>query len=497
MDCAATLDIWERIDPDLDELSQRVYDFERTLQNATMTVQLRGMRVDEDAAARGIGVLEEQAKKAEAAVRELANWHVGWEPNIQSTPQLVNLLYGPKKVLTCKLCGGKGQYQDGHYKNGNEKWVKCKEKHYFAGLGQPERKNRKTGNAAVGIEQLEAIMEQQKEDSAAYRMVEAILSHRDAKKQLDFLTARRSHDGRMRASFNVGATDTLRLSSSQNVFREGLNFQNVTKRRRNIFVPDPGYRMVNIDFAQGESHIVAYLSGDLNYIKVHTDPEWDTHTGVAKLVWPDADWPDDPHEARKMAEVKNFYRHFSRRDLSKRIQHAMNYVGSKYTVSRTLHIPMREADEIIARYFSAFPGIKDWHTEVRRELRGTGALVAPPGYRRQFFDRLWDDSTAKQAVAHLPQSMLAVICHLAFYRIWRDLDNGDPMQPGTGDLELLAHGHDAVLAQVKEGREDLIKAMRDLMYIDVPMPHRRTMRIGVDVEVGRNWRDLKGYHVTA
>lgn len=54
-----------------------------------------------------------------------------------------------------------------------------------------------------------------------YRSVEVFISH--------FLDAPLSPDGRFRASFNVGGTDTFRLSSNSNPFGEGTNLQNIPK----------------------------------------------------------------------------------------------------------------------------------------------------------------------------------------------------------------------------------------------------------------------------
>lgn len=491
MDCCGTLDIFEQLTPELEEMSARLYRFERSLQNATMTVNLRGMAVDEEAAAEGIAQLQKRMDTYERTFQSLAAWHIGWKPNIQSQPQLLDVFYGPRKARKCPTCNDEGYLVVGKFKNGKDKTKRCPDlkDHQRPGLAERPLINRKTGKPAMGLEQVEKLRDRGAKGDVVNVLARCVLGFRNAKKQIDFLKARRSPDGRLRQTAQVGSTDTLRLSSSKNCYKDGLNFQNVTKRRRNIFVPDPGYIFCYPDYSQGESHIVAYLSGDPAYMAAHDDPNVDTHTAVAKMIWPDADWPGDPEGDRAFAEIKGFYRHFSRRDLSKRIQHGANYGGTKYTVSRTLHIPQKEAQEVLDRYFAAFPGIRDWQTAVRRELRTYSSLISPLGYRRQFFDRPWDDHTAKAAIAHLPQSILAVICHTGFYRIWRELDNGDPMQPGTGDLELLLHGHDAIGFQVKEGREDLISAAADLMLVECDMPAGK-MTVGVDIEIGPNWRDV-------
>src|SRR5690606_35578301 len=132
----------------------------------------------------------------------------------------------------------------------------------------------------------------------------------------------------------------------------GLNYQNVYKKLRYIFIPSPGRRMGNTDLKQAESCLVAYCSQDEGYIKAHQAK--DTHTYVARLIWPDAGWPGTDEGDEAFARAKNFYRHFSMRDLAKRFQHGTNYGGSEFAMSRILHIPLKDARDIITRYFAAF-----------------------------------------------------------------------------------------------------------------------------------------------
>lgn len=451
LDCCITAGVYEMLNAKLDPRNtQIVYDFERALQAPAMAMQLRGVAIDHAARDHAIKVLGKGMKRVKRALARASD-----DPdfNPASPAQL--------KVLLYDKLGAQKQYSK-----------------------DAERK------LTTDITALERIRDKAPKGTATNLIARGVLQFRNYQKQRSTLKSKLSADLRMRCSFNVGATETGRWSSSGNCFREGTNFQNITKRRRNIFIADPGYLLGNRDLSQAESMIVAFLSGDKNYMAAHLDPEVDTHVAVAKLIWPDAEWTGDPAADLKLAKRPGFYRHFSRRDLSKRIQHGANYMGTKFTVAKVLHITQAEAQELLDRYFAAFPGIKLWHEQIRADLKRYGMLFTPLARKRQFFGRLWDEATVREAVAHVPQSMVGDICNTGLWNIWDALDNGDPNRPGTGDLEILMQGHDAVLFQFKEDRFDLALATEDCMSVEVEIDGRKLI-IPTDLEVGHNWRDLK------
>lgn len=73
--------------------------------------------------------------------------------------------------------------------------------------------------------------------------------------------------------------------------------------------------------------------------------------------------------------------------------------------------------------------------------------------------------------------------NIALWRVWNELD---PKR-----LELLAQVHDALLFQFPSGNLETVRRMLQLMSIPVPITDirgiTRTMRIGVEAAVGKNW----------
>jgi DNA polymerase-1 len=424
----------------LDEVTGRIYAFERGMQGPAMTLQCRGICVDEKACWKAVQEVEADEHKVEHVLNEIAEVWWGKTLNPRSPAQLKVFLY--------------------------EK------------LGLPPQRNKK-GDLFTSVEAIEAL---QKKAPWAWMILQSVLRARELRKQLGFLNAKRSPDGKLRASFNVGATETGRWSSSKNCFWEGLNFQNVYKKLRYIFIPTPGRKMGNADLKQAESLVVAHLSGDKGYIAAHRTK--DTHTAVAKMIWAEHPWPDDEEEEGVFARKPGYYRHFSMRDLAKRFQHGTNYGASEYAMGRILHIPLAEARKIINRYFSAFPGIATWHKSVKAELRRYGVLTTPLGRRRQFFDRVWEGQTQREGISYIPQSLVGDILNIGLYRVWREMD-------GDG-LWLLNQGHDSILFEYDPAREDEILArVRELMEVEVEIKDEVVV-IPVDIGTGGNWLEACG-----
>jgi len=439
LDAAITLGVFNQLQPELDEVTERVYAFERGMQGPAMTLQVRGICVDEKACWKAVQQVERDEHKVEHVLNEIAQVWWGKTLNPRSPAQLKVFLYER--------------------------------------LGLPEQRNKK-GDLFTGVEAIEAL---QKKVPWADMILRAILRARELRKQLGFLRAKRSSDGKLRASFNVGATETGRWSSSKNCFWEGLNFQNVYKKLRYIFIPSSGRKMGNADLKQAESLVVAHLSGDKGYIAAHRTK--DTHTSVAKMIWAEHGWPGGDEDVA-FAKKPGYYRHFSMRDLAKRFQHGTNYGASEYAMGRILHIPLAEARKIINRYFSAFPGISQWHKAVKAELREYGVLTTPLGRRRQFYDRVWEGQTQREGISYIPQSLVGDILNVGLYRVWREMD-------GDG-LWILNQGHDSILFEYDPAREaEILARVRELMEVEVEIKGE-TVVIPVDIGTGDNWLEACG-----
>lgn len=301
----------------------------------------------------------------------------------------------------------------------------------------------------------------------------AILRLRDLEKQRDVLTKGLSPQGRWAASYNIGGTETGRWSSSDNPLGHSASIQNIDPVVRPTFVADPGYVLVNCDLQGAEARAVAYLAGDEEYIEAVESQ--DCHTLVASLVWGIAN--------TKEASSVEFYRGFTYRELAKRGQHGSNYMAKPPTMARILRIPLKLAEEFQSKYFGRFKRLRAWHQHTATMLQTTGVITTPFGRRRQFWGRLTDDATLREAIAYVPQSMIGDITARGILNIWRTLEP---------KVQLLANGHDAVLMQVPtQALDEMVPRVLECLKVPVqvtdPQGITRTLVIPSGCEVGFNW----------
>lgn len=349
----------------------------------------------------------------------------------------------------------------------------------------------------MGREVLEKL---QAGDKWASPIIAGVLAHRDLSKALQVLETQIEEDGpfnwRWRCSYNIGGTKTGRWSSSKSPFvafseesqvwkQVGNNFQNITEEWRRIFIPDPGYKLYGIDKAQSESRDFGWfcgiIFGDWSYLDACESG--DLHTAVTRLLYPEWAWTGNIKEDRKLAE-RNFYRHFTYRDASKRLGHATNYLGTPEEISRQVHIPLHLVKQFQERYFAAFPCIPRTHQWVAQQIQTERFLVNSFGRKRDFFDRVDTNDTLKAAVAYLFQSATGDCLNLGLWRLWKYM--------GTR-VQILAQLHDAVYFQAKipandDEEQQLLRDARGLIEVRQRDPKSgRTMMIPGEVVGGFNW----------
>lgn len=453
LDCCVTLEVFEVIEPQLDEVTRKTYNHSLSLQGPILDMMTRGIRVDLHERDRLVTELSLQLADLENATNELIVEGIGAPAiNPHSTQQVQRLLYDVMGI-------------------------------------PPVRK--RTPNGMVATADRKAL-EKLRDNYWAEPIVNHILACRDLKKQIGTLQTRVDPDGRMRTSYNIGGTDTGRLSSYASCFGSGTNLQNIAPRIRKVFVADPGKKLAYIDLEQAESRAVGAIIWNLFQDPTYLDfcESGDLHTGVAMMTFHELPWFDqrpvleqlrDPAAAKHNKEIakRPYYRDFSYRDQTKRLGHGTNYRGKPPHMSQILRVPLPMIQEFQHAYFRAFPGIPRWHAWVAAKLIRDGWITTFMGRRRAFFGRRWEDETVRSAVAYEPQSSVADYLNTGLRNLWR-------AQLPT--LELMLQVHDAVAFQYDEEREDeLIPQVKKILQIEVPLLHNRSLIIPTEAFVGWNW----------
>lgn len=435
LDAAVTYEVFEQIEPQLDNQTASTYAFSRSLQGPLLEMRLRGIRVDK---ARRSEVLEEYTRNLDHLERNLERI-VGdgcgvYDFNWGSNPDLQHLFYEV--------------------------------------LGLPPV--RKRGRPTVDRDALEKL--------EAYNVARPIISHikamRETRKRIGVLRTAIDSDGRIRTSYNIAGTNTGRLSSSSSEFGTGSNLQNVEELLRSVLIADPGMKMGYFDAEQIQSRIVGAIEWNLFKDGRYLDAceSGDLHTSVAKLCWPRLAWVGDLATDQELAE-QPYYRHYSRRFMCKKIGHGTNFRGKPYTISQQAHVDIEVIEEFQPVYFKAFPAHQEWHQWVEDEIRRTGIIHSITGRRRQFWGRRNADETVREAIAYDPQASESYIVNNGMLQVWH-----------ARDCELLMQVHDAIIVQYPEEKEDEVipKILAQLRY-PVPLYHNRELVIPYGCKTGWNF----------
>lgn len=434
LDVGVTYDCLDAMLPQLDEYTEKTYEFSKALQGPTLEMRIRGVLVDQARKAEVIDEYYSIMETLEAQLERIVLDGVGLPSfNWRSHRDLHKLFYDTFGLPTVRKAG------------------------------------RPTTDRGA------------REKLGIYPIAEQIIKHINTLTELgdkiSVLKTDLDADGRIRTSYNIAGTSTGRFSSSFSEFGTGGNLQNIEESLRSIFIADRGYKFAKCDAKSGESFVVGAIEWNLFHDGRYLEAceSGDPHTAVARIMWPDLPWTGNLKQDKAVAESP-YYRHYTYRFMCKKLGHGSNYGGKPQTLAEQAKVELDLVKRFQPAYFSAFPAHLFWQEHVDNTLRKNGYLISLLGRKRWFFGRRNDPSTLREAIAYDPQSSLADIVNTAMLNIWRE-----------NYVIIMMHDHDALTFMYPEKDEDRIipRLMNDLV-IPVPLAHGRTLRIPYDCKVGYN-----------
>jgi len=251
---------------------------------------------------------------------------------------------------------------------------------------------------------------------------------------------------------------------------------------RSLFVPDPGYTLVDADLSGADAQVVAAESNDDLLLSAFKQG-LDVHSMNAEMVW-GTKFTSAVGDPKNKTSPKG-----KMRDDNKRAVHGTNYGAHFKTIASTLGWTTHEAEQFQRRWFSLHPGIKDWHTRVADQLRTTRSVSNKFGYRIIYYDRI--DGLLPEALAWIPQSTVALT---TFYGA-QAVDNA--LNVNEEKVEWLMQVHDSLVFQVKSNDTNVVLPLVAKL-LPFAIPYDRPLVIPWKLALStKSWHDCKEWRNAA
>jgi DNA polymerase-1 len=423
-----TLRLRELFEPQLDSSRVRklLEEVEIPLVHVLAEVEWTGMSIDVP----WFHSLKERFRRERQAVEKQIYAEAGTEFNINSNPQLREIL--------------------------------------FTRLGLPVLKKTSTGPST------DASVLQELADSG-HTLPTLLMEYRELAKlestYLDALPAMvNPQTGRLHTSFNQTVAATGRLSSSD------PNLQNIPIRRelgrdiRRGFIPRAGWTLLAADYSQIELRLLAHLSNDPAFVEAF-NAGGDIHRQTAAIIF-DVPLVDVTSEMRARAKTINF---------------ATIYGQGAHALSRQLKIDHAEAKDFIAKYFERFRGIRNYLDSMVEFAKDNGYVTTLFGRRRyipelrerNFNIRAFGERTAANSPI---QGSAADLIKIAMIRI------DSALREREHAARMLLQVHDELVFEVPPDEMSTVQAL-----VKQEMEHAAQLSVPlvVDMGTGTNWLDTK------
>ncbi len=310
--------------------------------------------------------------------------------------------------------------------------------------------------------------------AADHEIVAQVLEYRERAKikstYLDALPNLVRGDGRIHTTLNQTVAATGRLSSSD------PNLQNIPTRSalghrvRQAFTVPEGSVFLACDYSQIELRLLAHLSGDEHLVAAFNSGA-DFHAATAARVFGVPVDQVSP-QLRSRAKAVNF---------------GIVYGQQAFGLASSLKIPRKEAQEMIDRYFEAYPGVRAYLDESVRSAKELGYATTMYGRKRHIHEFRQSNKQLiafgeRTAMNHPMQGTAADIIKIAMARVERRL-----REEGLRS-RLVLQIHDELDLEVPE---DEIEAASALVRETMEGVAELKVPLIAEVSYGANWAEAK------
>ncbi len=335
---------------------------------------------------------------------------------------------------------------------------------FFGKLGLPVVKKTATGAPSTDEEVLEKLAED-------FPLPAKILEHRGLAKLKSTYTDKLAQlsnprTGRVHTHYAQAVAVTGRLSS------QDPNLQNIPirtaegRRVREAFIAPAGRLIASADYSQIELRIMAHLSDDAGFLKAFREG-LDIHRATASEVFGVA-VDQVSSEQRRYAKVINF---------------GLIYGMSAFGLARNLGLGNAEAKSYIERYFTRYPGVRDYMEHTKAQAKAQGYVETVMG-RRLYLPEINSPNGprragAERAAINAPmQGTAADLIKLSMNAVQNEIDRLGLQS------QIIMQVHDELVFEVPESEVDWVKdavpvLMASVAQLQVPLL--------AEVGMGSNW----------
>ena len=307
-----------------------------------------------------------------------------------------------------------------------------------------------------------------------HEVVAEVLEYRERAKirstYLDALPALVRGDGRIHTTLNQTVAATGRLSSSD------PNLQNIPTRSelghrvRQAFTVPEGSVFLACDYSQIELRLLAHLSGDEHLVAAFNSGA-DFHAATAARVF-GVPVDEVTPQLRSRAKAVNF---------------GIVYGQQAYGLATSLKIGRAEAQEMIDRYFDAYPGVRAYLDESVRLAHERGWATTMYGRKRHIKEFRQKNKQLiafgeRTAMNHPMQGTAADIIKIAMVQVERRL-----REKGLAS-RLVLQIHDELDLEVPVGE---LEAASELVRSTMEGVAQLRVPLIAEVSYGSNWAEAK------
>jgi uracil-DNA glycosylase family 4 len=254
------------------------------------------------------------------------------------------------------------------------------------------------------------------------------------------------------------------------------NLQNIPKQARLMYTAPEGYEYIQVDYAQAEAVVIAYIIGDVKLINM-----FEKAYGLRPSEKKERGYDIHRITASEMFKVALEEVTKEQRKLGKRVRHAVNYDAGPGVLAASLGCSQKEAKLLLQIFYNGNPQLTVYRQNVQNQLAKNRTLVNLFGRKHRFFDR-WGSSLFKSAYAYVPQSTVGDLLNKALTRYYNTY---------CKQTTIVFQLHDAIYVLSPLGRRaKTLKNLRECLTI--PLTYKsKTFYIDCDFSAGPSWGETE------